>query len=174
MKRVIKFLFPKTYQAIYDEAYGYGRYDMNEEWMCANGAYDDDEINRAQYEMNMEIERLHHEHYVENEYYYPEDYINEQDELARLHDEHCAQLIEEYEEDCRREEQELAEIYLPKAPDLQVGDKIHLHSKQGMYTVVEVYTDSFAYNTAYSDISYADYEDYKCHAGGMWKLRRGN
>jgi hypothetical protein len=167
MKKFIKLLFPKTYQAIYDEAYGYGRYDMNEEWMCANGAYDDDVINHAHYEMNMELQRLHHEHY------YPEDYMNEQDELARLHAEHCDELLEEYEEDCRREEQALAELYLPKAPLLEIGDKVHLHSIQGMYTVTEVYTDSFAFRTNHDEKdSYAELSDYKCHAGGRWNLHK--
>jgi len=157
MKRVIKFLFPKTYQAIYDKGYYQCMFDVN-------NIHDNPEC----YE---------HDIYDHPEYY--DDAYYEQEELERLSAEHYAQLaeqelLEEWEEECRKEERALAEIYLPKAPDLQVGDKIHLHSKQGMYTVVEVYTDSFAYNTAHSDISYADYEDYKCHAGGMWKLRRGN
>lgn len=158
MKKLIKLLFPKTYQAIYDEGYNqcWGDYTHN----YNHPEYDD---------------------YPEDDYYdayhpdydYPEDYINEQDELTRLHTEHCAQLIEEYEEDCRREEQALAELYLPKAPLLEIGDKVHLHSIQGMYTVTEVYTDSFAFRTKHDEKdSYAEFSDYKCHAGGRWNLHK--
>ena len=146
MKKVIKLLFPKTYQAIHNEGY-------NQCWGDYNNDYDypqyDDSYYTAQYE---------------------------QEELDRRTDEYYAQLAEqelaeEWEEQCREEEKALAEIYLPKAPELEVGDKIHLHSKMGMYTVVEVYTDSFAYKTRYSDVSYADYKDYKCHAGGKWNYK---
>lgn len=175
MKRLVKLLFPKTYQAIYDEAYGYGRYDEHAVWMHANSGYE--------YETNeflRESEQAMYEQRYHDEYTHEHENAQYELEMDRLYAEHClheeyyAELAEEYEKECIKAEQLLAEIYNPKPPVLEVGDKIHLHSKQGMYTVVEVYTDSFAYNTAHSDISYADYEDYKCHAGGMWKLRRGN
>jgi hypothetical protein len=88
-----------------------------------------------------------------------------------LHDEHYAELAEEYEKECIKEEELLAEMYNPKpvgVPVLNAGDKIHLYSKEGMYTVAKVYNDSFAYCTKYSELSYANYSDYKCHAGGRW------
>jgi len=158
MKKVIKFLFPKTYKAIYDEGYNqcWGDYNSEDDYP----EYDD-----------------HYEHYVEDDYQYPDNYWDEDGEHE--HEETYADfynrtndiLIEEWEELCREEEKALAEIYLPKAPELEVGDKIHLHSKMGMYTVVEVYTNSFAYKTRYSDVSYANYKDYKCHAGGKWNYK---
>ena len=158
MKNLIKLLFPKTYQAIYDAGYN----------QAYNHYYNhDNDYDLLQHDEDMELERLHHEHY------YHEDYYDEQDNLARLHDEHCNELLEEYEEDCRREEEALAEIYLSKAPALEIGDKVHLHSIQGMYTVTEVYTDSFAFRTNHDEKnSYAEFSDYKCHAGGRWNLHK--
>lgn len=155
-------MFPKTYQAIYDEAYGYGRYDEHASWMHANSGYEYEtneflrESEQAMYEQSqhdeyLELQRLHDEHYLHEEYY--------------------TELAEEYEQECRKAEELLAEIYNPQPPLLEVGDKIHLHSKQGMYTITEVYNDSFAYCTKYSDNSYADYSDYKCHAGGLWNFK---
>ena len=146
MKKLIKLLFPKTYQAIIDEAYGYGRYDEHAEWMHANDDYD-----YRQYEADMELQKLHDEHY---------------DRIAE--DEYQLELTRLYEEDCKGEQEELIKLYTPKQPLLSVGDKIHLHSKQGMYTVTQVNEYSFAYCTKYSENSYADYNDYKCHAGGKW------
>ena len=144
MKKLIKLLFPKTYQAIYDDGYALGYNVYNN--------YDDEYDHDHEYtEHELEMQRLHDEHYLHEEYY--------------------AELAEEYERECRKAEQFLAEIYNPKpasVPVLNVGDKIHLHSKLGMYTVTKVYNDSFAYCTKYSDISYANYSDYKCHAGGRW------
>lgn len=165
MKKLIKLLFPKTYQSIVDEAYGYGRYDEHAEWMHANSGYEYEtneflrESEQAMYEQRchdeyqheLEMQKLHDEHY--------------------LHEEYQAELAEEYERECRKAEEFLAEIYNPKPPLLEVGDRIHLHSKQGMYTVVEVYNDSFAYCTQHSELSYSDYSDYKCHAGGKWNKR---
>jgi len=144
MKKLIKFLFPKTYQAIFSEGY-------NECWDIYNQDYNHDD----------------YESYYD--YDYEEQY--EQNELQRLHDEHYAELAKEFEEQQRQEEQILAELYIPKTPQLEIGDRIHLHSKQGMYTVTEVYDYSFAYCTKHSDISYADYSDYKCHAGGLWNFK---
>ena len=147
MKKLIKLLFPKTYQAIIDEAYGYGRYDEHAEWMHANDDYD-----YRQYEADMELQKLHDEHY---------------DRIAE--DEYQLELTRLYEEDCKGEQEELIKLYTPKQPLLSVGDKIHLHSKQGMYTVTKANEYSFAYRTRDSiDDSYADYNDYKCHAGGRW------
>lgn len=150
MKKLIKLLFPKTYQAIITEGY-----------------------NQAYNNYNEDYNRPEHDYYDYNEQY-------DQDELQRLHDEHYdriaeeeyyAELAEEYEQECRKAEELLAEIYNPQPPLLEVGDRIHLHSKLGMYTVAEVYNDSFAYCTQYSELSYADYSDYKCHAGGRWNNR---
>ena len=153
-------MFPKTYQAIYDEAYGYGRYDEHASWMHTNSGYEYEtneflrESEQAMYEQSqhdeyLELQKLHDEHYLHEEYY--------------------AELAEEYEQECRKAEKLLAEIYTPKQPLLSVGDKIHLHSKQGMYTVTKANEYSFAYRTRDSiDDSYADYNDYKCHAGGRW------
>lgn len=148
MKKLIKFLFPKTYQAIFSEGY-------NECWNIYNQDYNHDD-----YDYDYE--------YDDYDYDYEQE---EDDELQSLHDEHYAKLVEEWEEKQRQEEQLLAEMYLPKTPQLEIGDRIHLHSKQGMYTVTEVYNDSFAYCTKHSDISYADYSDYKCHAGGLWNFK---
>lgn len=166
MKKLIKLMFPKTYQAISDEGYGLGRYDENAEWMFANDnyVYESNEFIReseqAMYEQMcdneyLELERLHNEHYeriAEDEY---------QLELTRLH-----------EEDCQEDQKELIKLYTPKEPILSVGDKIHLHSKQGMYTVTKVFEYSFAYCTQYSEDSYAHYSDYKCHAGGKWNRKK--
>jgi hypothetical protein len=166
MKKLIKLMFPKTYQAISDEGYGLGRYDENAEWMFANDnyVYESNEFIReseqAMYEQMcdneyLELERLHNEHYeriAEDEY---------QLELTRLH-----------EEDCQEDQKELIKLYTPKEPLLSVGDKIHLHSKQGMYTVTKVFEYSFAYCTQYSEDSYAHYSDYKCHAGGKWNRKK--
>lgn len=158
MKKLIKLLFPKTYQAIFDEAYGYGRYDEYTQWMFANDNYE--------HEPNEFIRES------EKAMYYHDEYL----ELQRLHDEHYAKIADDeyqleltrlHEEECKGEQQELIKLYTPKQPLLKVGDKIHLHSKQGMYTVTQVHEYSFAYCTKYSDNSYADYSDYKCHAGGM-------
>lgn len=172
MKKLFKLLFPKTYQAIFDEAYGLGRYDEHANWMHANSGYE--------YETNeflRESEQAMYEQRYHDEYQHELEYHQHELEMQRLHDEHYlheeyhAELAEEYERECRKAEQFLAEIYNPKpagVPVLNVGDKIHLHSKLGMYTVTEVYNDSFAYCTKYSDISYANYSDYKCHAGGKW------
>jgi hypothetical protein len=147
MKKLIKLMFPKTYQAIITEGY--------------NQAYND---------YNEDYNRPEHDYYDYNQQ-------DNQDELQRLHDEHYDRIAEDeyqleltrlYEEDCKEEQQELIKLYTPKKPLLSVGDKIHLHSKQGMYTVTKAYEYSFAYCTQYSDESYADYNDYKCHAGGRW------
>jgi len=143
MKKVIKFLFPKTYQAIIDEGYNQA-YNVYVDYDYPDNDYDDPDYDKY-YEHELEMQRLHEEHYAE-----------------------CA---EEYNKECRKAEELLAEIYNPQPPLLEVGDKIHLHSKLGMYTVAEVYNDSFAYCTKYSELSYADYSDYKCHAGGRWKKR---
>ena len=142
MKRLVKLLFPKTYQAIYDDGYiqAYNVY---------NNHYDDYDDDYQQYHQ-----------YVEHEL-----------EMQRLHDEHYAELAAEYEKECIKTREFLAEMYNPKpvgVPLLEVGDKIHLYSKEGMYTVAKVYNDSFAYCTKYSELSYANYSDYKCHAGGRW------
>jgi hypothetical protein len=149
MKNLIKLLFPKTYQAILDAGYNQAYNDYNANYNHDND-YDND-YDLLQHDEDMELQRLHDEHYAqiaEDEY---------QLELTRL-----------YEEECKGEQQELIKLYTPKVPLLSVGDKIHLHSKQGMYTVTEVREYSFAYCTQYSDNSYADYNDYKCHAGGKW------
>ena len=140
MKTLVKFLFPKTYKAIYDEGY-------NACYSDALNSYEDDDYS--------------------NDYY--DDYYD--DHNNNDYDEYSEQQVEEWERECIEEEKALAEIYLPKAPELQIGDKVHLHSKQGMYTITEVYNDSFAYCTKYSEISYANYADYKCHAGGRWNQR---
>lgn len=142
MKRLVKLLFPKTYQAIYDDGYiqAYNVYNNHYD------DYDDYDDDYQQYEQ----------------------YAQHELEMQRLHDEHYAELAEEYEKECIKAEELLAEMYNPKPPLLEVGDKIHLYSKEGMYTVAKVYNDSFAYCTKYSELSYANYSDYKCHAGGRW------
>lgn len=150
MKKLIKLLFPKTYQAIYSEGY-----------------------NACYCELYGSHEHDYHDDYYENyDDDYPEGYFEEQaDEIEYYAQLAEQELVEEWERECREEERRLAEIYLPKAPKLQIGDKVHLHSKQGMYTIAEVYNDSFAYCTKYSELSYANYDDYKCHAGGKWNQR---
>lgn len=144
MKKLIKLLFPKAYQAIYDEGYNQAYYEYNKDY---NQVYYDD----------------YDEHYQQYEQY--------ELEMQRLHDEHYAEEANAWEEYRMEEEQELAELYLPKKPVLEVDDKIHLHSKQGMYTVVAVTEHGFTYCTKYSEVSYADYSDYKCHAGGRWNSK---
>jgi hypothetical protein len=144
MKKLIKLLFPKTYQAILSDGYNQAFNEYNDSY---NHDYDYDD----QHEQD-ELQRLHDEHYAriaEDQY---------QLELTRLH-----------EEECQEDEQMLAKLYSPKVSLLSVGDKIHLHSRQGMYTVTAVNKYAFAYRTRDSiDDSYADYNDYKCHAGGKW------
>ena len=166
MKKLIKLLFPKTYQAISDEGYDLGRYDEHASWMHANSGYE--------YETNeflRESEQAMYEQMCHDEYL----------ELERLHDEHYERIAEDqyqleltriYEEECQGDREELIKLYTPKEPILSVGDKIHLHSKQGMYTVTKVFEYSFAYCTQYSEDSYAHYSDYKCHAGGKWNHKR--
>ena len=151
MKKLIKFLFPKTYLSIFDDAYNQAYNDYNN----YGDDYHDEDYDPygnelLQHDADIELERLHDEYYAQ---------------IAE--EEYEAQLLKEYEEDCRLEQQELIKLYAPKAPELNVGDKIHLHSKQGMYTITEVYNDSFAYRTRDSiDDAYTNYDDYKCHAGG--------
>lgn len=146
MKKIIKLLFPKTYQAIHAEGYNQAINEYHDYYNDYDEAYE-----YRQHEL--EMQRLYEE--------------------QALHEEYYAELAEEYEKECRKAEEILAEIYNPKAPLLYEGDKIHLHSKEGMYTVTEVYNDSFAYRTRDSiDNSYADYSDYKCHAGGRWNKKR--
>jgi len=145
MKNLIKLLFPKTYQAIFQAGYNQACNDYHADY---NHEYDHDLL---QHDKDMELQRLHDEHYAqiaEDEY---------QLELTRL-----------YEEECKGEQQELIKLYTPKVPLLSVGDKIHLHSKQGMYTVTKAFDYTFAYCTQYSEDTYAHYSDYKCHAGGKW------
>jgi hypothetical protein len=154
MKKLIKLLFPKAYQAIYDEGYNQAYYEYNKDYNQVyyddyHDDYDDDYQQYQQYEPEMQ---RHHE-------------------LQALHDEHYAEEANAWEEYRMKEEQELAELYLPKKPVLAVDDKIHLHSKQGMYTVVAVTEHGFTYCTKYSEVSYADYSDYKCHAGGRWNFK---
>lgn len=148
MKKVIKLLFPKTYQAIINEGYNqayseYHGYDQD---------YDD------------------YDDYNYNDYDDPDPDYNEYHQ-NKLDEEYYAECVEEYENERRKAEKLLAETHNHQPPLLDVGDKIHLHSKLGMYTVAEVYNDSFAYCTKYSELSYADYSDYKCHAGGRWNKR---
>lgn len=155
MKRLVKLLFPKTYQAIYDDGYiqAYNVY---------NNHYDD---HYDDYDEDYDY------HQRENEYAQHELEMLRLDEEQALHEEYYAELAEEYEQECIKTREFLAEMYNPKpvgVPVLNAGDKIHLHSKEGMYTVAEVYNDSFAYCTKYSELSYANYSDYKCHAGGRW------
>jgi hypothetical protein len=158
MKRLVKLLFPKTYQAIYDDGYiqaynvynnHYDDYDEDYDYQQYDHEYYQRELEYAQYEL--EMDRLYEE--------------------RCLHEEYHAELAAEYEKECIKTREFLAEMYNPKpvgVPVLNAGDKIHLHSKEGMYTVAEVYNDSFAYCTKYSELSYANYSDYKCHAGGRW------
>lgn len=164
MKRLVKLLFPKTYQAILDEGY----YQAINEY---NNYYTQDDNDNYGSPYNPDDYDDYDYHQRENEYAQHELEMLRLHEEQALHEEYYAELAEEYEKECIKAEQLLAEIYNPKpadAPILNVGDKIHLHSKQGMYTVAEVYNDSFAYCTKYSELSYADYSDYKCHAGGRW------
>ena len=150
MKKLIGLLFPKTYQAIINEGYNQALNDYNSNYY--HDDYDHDDYDYTQQYEQDELQRIHDEHYQHEEYY--------------------AELAEEYAEGCREAEKLLAEIYNPQPPLLEVGDKIHLHSKLGMYTVTKVYNGSFAYRTRDSiDNSYADYSDYKCHAGGKWSSR---
>jgi hypothetical protein len=152
MKKLIKLMFPKTYQAIINEGYNHAFNEYNHDYNHDAHDYDDHDY----------------------------DYHHEQDELQRLHDEHYDKIAEDecqleltrlHEEDCQGDREKLIKLYTPKQPLLSVGDKIHLHSKQGMYTVTEAHEFSFAYCTQYSEKSYADYNDYKCHAGGKWNYR---
>jgi hypothetical protein len=53
---------------------------------------------------------------------------------------------------------------------LEVGDKIHLKSKLGIYTVKEVYLFHFVVSTAHNEFSVSN-DDYKCHAGGNWNFK---
>ena len=154
MKNLIKLVFPKTYQAILSDGY-------NQAYAEYNGDYD----NHDDYDYN----------------YHDYNDQQEQDELQRLYDEHYARIAEDeyqleltrlHEEYCQEDEQKLIKLYSPKVPILSVGDKIHLHSKQGMYTVTKAFDYTFAYATRDSiDSTYAHYSDYKCHAGGKWNYK---
>jgi hypothetical protein len=134
MKKLIKLLFPRTYDSIYREGFSYcykiyvTPEDL-EEYYASDGQ----------------------DYYIDDEEFideYPEDYWEE------------APIL--YEES----EVEAAAINIPK---LEIGDKVHLHSKNGIYTVSDMYIDSFAYTTSRAKKEkYADYSDYKCHAGGIY------
>ena len=99
-----------------------------------------------------------------DEEYYEETYHPDYDEFL---DEYPESYWEETEILYEESEVGAAAINIPK---LAIGDKIHLNSKNGIYTVNDMYIDSFAYTTSKAKKkSYADYSDYKCHAGGIWK-----
>jgi hypothetical protein len=87
------------------------------------------------------------------------------------YDDYDDQYPEGYWDEPQNEENQEEETYEHK-PHLEVGDKIHLHSRQGMYTVTQVFDYSFAFRTKHdTEDNYADYDDYKCHAGGLWNFK---
>jgi hypothetical protein len=134
MKKLIKLLFPKTYNAIHSDGY-----NACEEY------YNPDRIDYSD-----------EEHYEEE--YHP-DYDEFLDEYPESYWEETEILYEESEVGA-------AAINIPK---LAIGDKIHLNSKNGIYTITDMYIDSFAYKTSRAKTEkYADYSDYKCHAGGIY------
>ena len=137
MKKLIKLLFPKTYAAIHLDGY-----NACEEY------YNPDRIDYSDEEY---YEEEYHPDYDE----YPEGYWDDSY--------HTEEIYEEIE--IIRTENSIESVCIPK---LEINDKVHLHSKKGIYTVTEVYIDSFAYTTSKAKKnSYALYEDYKCHVGGI-------
>jgi hypothetical protein len=87
------------------------------------------------------------------------------------YDDYEDQYPEGYWDELQNEENQEEETYEHK-PHLEVGDKIYLHSRQGMYTVTQVFDYSFAFRTKHdTEDNYADYDDYKCHAGGLWNFK---
>jgi hypothetical protein len=140
MKKLIKLLFPKTYDSIYREGFSncYEIYVTYENYPDEN--FSDEEFDQ---EYNSDYDE------------YPEGYWDDSY--------HTEEIYEEIEQ--IHTENSIESVCIPK---LEINDKVHLHSKKGIYTVTEVYIDSFAYTTSKAKKnSYALYEDYKCHVGGI-------
>lgn len=58
-------------------------------------------------------------------------------------------------------------------PDVRVGDRVHLHTYRGMYTVYEVRDEGFRIRTRnYTFPQLIPWKDFKCLAGGTWNLFR--
>jgi hypothetical protein len=146
MMKLIKLLFPKVYTSIFNEGYAKGQLDYSEHGPIDDYQYDDDEYQTIELYEQEYYDMIEHE----NQHY--------QDLYDRE---------EEYPED------DIVEDVIPVSikPNLEIGDKIHLHSKEGMYTIVSINPLTFGYRTKHSDVSYTKYDDYKCHAGGFWNFK---
>jgi hypothetical protein len=150
MKKLIKLLFPKTYKAIYDEGYNTCYSDALNSYAHNHDYYDD-------YEENYDDQ-------------YPEGYWVDEDNEPVYEEETYADHYNNTNYALHGQD-DPQETYAYK-PHLEVGDKIHLHSRQGMYTVTQVFDYSFAFRTnSDTEDNYADYDDYKCHAGGLWNFK---
>lgn len=58
-------------------------------------------------------------------------------------------------------------------PDVRIGNRVHLHTYRGMYTVYEVRDEGFRIRTQkYTLTQLIPWKDFKCLAGGNWNLFR--
>jgi hypothetical protein len=146
MKKLIKLLFPKIYTSIFNEGYTKGQLDYSESGPQDHYQYDEDEYDDYQYDEQEYYDTIEHE----NQYY--QDLYDREEEIP---------------------ENDIVEDVIPVSttPKLEIGDKIHLFSKEGMYTIVSINPSTFGYRTRHSDVSYTKYDDYKCHAGGLWNFK---
>ena len=67
---------------------------------------------------------------------------------------------------------QIRDMYTRKYPSIRVGDRIHIHSRQGIYTVEEIRKSSIVITCKvwqHSDHKYVevDFADFKCLAGGL-------
>jgi hypothetical protein len=146
MMKLIKLLFPKVYTSIFNEGYKKGIHDYINYDPQDHYQYDDDE-----YQANQLYEQEYYDMIEHENQHYQDLYDRE----------------EEYPED------DIVEDVIPEntTPKLEIGDKVHLFSKEGMYTIVSINPSTFGYRTKHSDVSYTYYSDYKCHAGGFWNFK---
>lgn len=155
MKRIIKFLFPKTYDAIKQEGFNECWYDHSS---CRDIMFDQEEAEDrlAQQELEEMAEWM----------------MQEEEARMMAEIEESARHFEMMQEDDSLFEKQ-AELKVPEItkPVLNPGDKIHLHSKNGIYTVEKVFASGFTYGTKHKHGTYTDNSNYKCHRGGRWNKK---
>jgi hypothetical protein len=59
---------------------------------------------------------------------------------------------------------------------IMIGDKIHIKSRQGIYTVVkttrnEIFLTCKIWSYSETPIRVTTYDDFKCFAGGIWRIK---
>lgn len=100
-----------------------------------------------------------------DDFEYPENYFTEDLELEEN------ELDEDYDDE---HAQFLVDKHYVGDTELKIGDRIHLNSKNGMYTVSHLRINVFGYVTKKNPIpTFTGYGDYKCHAGGINRRYEG-